>query len=132
MLAPVPMRVGIDLVSVASVRESLAVHAERYLARVYTDAELDDCRSDAGIDVERLAGRFAAKEATIKVLRPDDEPLPWRCIEVRRELSGATEIQLTGHAAELADAAGIVSLALSISHEDTLACAVVVAELREG
>lgn len=123
------LRVGIDLVSVGSVRESLERHGERYAERVYTAQELADCRGERGFDAERLAGRFAAKEAVIKVLRPDDEPLPWQSIAVRRGASGAAELELTGEAAALAQRAGIASLALSISHEGEHACAVVVAEL---
>jgi holo-[acyl-carrier protein] synthase len=126
---PVPLRVGIDLVSVQTVQESISEHAERYLTRIYTDQELSDCRTDTGFDAERLAGRFAAKEAVIKVLRPQDEPVPWQSISVRRGESGAVDLDLSGPAAALAERAGVRELALSISHEGGCACAVVVAQL---
>jgi holo-[acyl-carrier protein] synthase len=116
-------------VSVDSVREAIATHADAYLTRIYTEPELADCRSDRGYDAERLAGRFAAKEATIKILRPDDDPVPWQSISVRRSGSGAVDLDLSGRAAALAARAGIQSLALSISHEAGCACAVVIAEL---
>ena len=64
------------------------------------------------------AARFAAKEATIKVLRPDDVRIDWRSIEVHREDSGACGLRLSDSAAELADAAGISSLAVSLTHEN--------------
>jgi holo-[acyl-carrier protein] synthase len=124
-----PFQVGIDLASVTSVRESLAAHAEFYLERIYTPREIADCRTEQGIDAESLAGRFAAKEATIKVLRPADEPVPWQSIGVVRGPSGAVDLELTGEAATLAARVGITSLAVSISHEHDYACAVVVAEL---
>lgn len=120
-----PLRVGIDLASVTKVRDSLASHGDRYLQRIYTPREIADSRADP----ERLAARFAAKEATIKVLAPGDEPVPWQTIGVVRGPAGAVELELTGHAAALAARAGITSLALSFSHEDDYACAVVVAEL---
>jgi holo-[acyl-carrier protein] synthase len=120
-----PLRVGIDLASVPKVRESLATHGERYLKRIYTPQEIADC----GGDPQRLAARFAAKEATIKVLRPADEPVPWQTIAIVRGPAGAVELELTGQAAALAARVGITSWAVSFSHEDDYACAVVVAEL---
>jgi holo-[acyl-carrier protein] synthase len=122
------LRVGIDLLAVERVRESLAAHADRYLGRVYTEREIADCRTPGGIDPQRLAARFAAKEAAVKVLRPArNAAVPWRCIEVCRHDSGAVDLRLTGEAAALAGAAGLGPLALSITHEDGHAGAVVVA-----
>jgi holo-[acyl-carrier protein] synthase len=127
------IRVGIDLISVASVRASVDTHAEHYLERIYTDAEVADCTSDGVIDARSLAARFAAKEATIKVLRPEhDEAVPWRHIHVRRDPSGATDLELSGHAAELAAGAGLTDLAVSLTHENDLAAAVVVAQEVSG
>ena len=120
-----PLRVGIDLASVAKVRDSLATHGDRYQQRIYTAQEITDCRGDP----ERLAARFAAKEAAIKVLAPADEPVPWQTIAVVRGPAGAVSLQLTAQAAALAARAGITSLTVSFSHEDDYACAVVVAEL---
>jgi holo-[acyl-carrier protein] synthase len=125
-----PLRVGVDLVSVGEVEESVRMHADRYLTRIYTDRELDDCRTSAGIDSARLAARFAAKEAALKVLRPRDVGIPWRAIEVVRDPSGFVELELHGPAAELAAAAGIESLAVSFTHESGFASAIVAAELR--
>ncbi len=122
-------RVGIDLVSVESVRESVREHGARYLKRIYTESELQDCHSPQGIVVERLAARFAAKEATLKVLRPVDEAIPWNTIRVVRRGAGWVEVELSGRAADLATEAGLSDFALSISHEAGYASAVVVAEL---
>ena len=109
-----------DLVCVDDVRESLRVHADRWLARVYTDREVADC----GRDPRRLGARFAAKEATLKVLRPRrDEAIPWRAIEVRRG-----RLELTGAAAERAAAAGLRDFALSLTYAGGHAAAVVIAD----
>jgi holo-[acyl-carrier protein] synthase len=126
----VGVRVGVDLVAVASVREAVDRHADRYLERIFTPQEIADSRSSNGLDVERLAARFAAKEAMLKVLRPHETPVPWQTIRVRRCPGGWVELELDGAAARLATEAGIVELALSLTHEGPLACAVVVAELR--
>ena len=122
---------GIDLTSVTGVQESIDTHGDRYLERVYTDAELAECRTGAGMDAERLAARFAVKEATMKVLRPTEhDAVPWTEIEVRHaDASDAVEVDLTGRAAELAAASGIGELAASLTHEAEFAAAVVVAEM---
>lgn len=125
-----PVRVGIDLVEVDAVREAVRTHRERYLTRIYTEREVADCQTPHGPDHQRLASRFAAKEAALKVLRPDEDAIPWRAIEVRRDGAGWAEIRLTGVAARRAVAAHLGELAVSISHEHGYAAAVVVGELR--
>lgn len=122
-------RVGIDLVAVATVRELLRTHPDRYLRRIYTEREVADCGGADGVAPERLAARFAAKEATRKVLRIADESVPWRDIEVRRAAGGWTELELHGAAAQLAAEASIASFATSLTHEEGFASAVVIAEL---
>src|SRR6476660_8823681 len=78
------IHVGLDLVSVTQVQATLdGPLAARYLARIYTETELGDCRTADGIDPQGLAARFAAKEATLKALAEADG-VPWRDIEVER------------------------------------------------
>ena len=119
------LRVGIDLTSVPEVREAISAHGDRYLTRIYTPEELEDTERDP----RRLAARFAAKEAVLKVLRPSDDPLPWKEIRVRRHHTGWTDLVLSGRAAERARSAGVEEWAVSLSHEGDLACAVVVATI---
>src|SRR3982750_42464 len=122
MMRPMAMRVGVDLASVTGVREAMTAHGDRYLNRVYTPQELLDCAGDPA----RLAGRFAAKEATIKVLRPArDTALPWSDIEVIRQPDGWTELHLAGSAAARAQHEGLATFSVSVSHEGDTACAVV-------
>jgi holo-[acyl-carrier protein] synthase len=126
------LRVGIDLVSIDAVRESISEHGEHYLTRVYSEREVKDCTTPAGLDPERLAARFAAKEAALKVLRPGDVGIPWFTIEVLRNPGGWSELELSGAAAKLAAEAGIDELALSVTHERGFASAVVVANCASG
>jgi holo-[acyl-carrier protein] synthase len=63
----------------------------------------------------------------MKVLRPRDEGIPLRSIEVRRDPDGWVELELSGPAAALANQSGVTELALSIAHEGEFANAVVVA-----
>ena len=121
------VRVGTDLCSLQVVAEAVDAFGDRYLRRIYTDHELEYCQADPALTTQRLAARFAAKEAAVKVLRPAAERPEWRSIEVRRDPGGWCELALTGTAARLADAAEIRSLSVSMSHEGGLATAVVVA-----
>ena len=129
--APVPpnrLQVGIDLVDVAEVAETLSSQlADRYLSRIYTSAEVRDCSPGHLVDPVRLAGRFAAKEAAMKALRVGDRPVSWQEIEVRRAADGAPTLVLHGAAAALADEAGLSQFALSVTHERQYASAIVVA-----
>ena len=125
------IRVGTDLCSVQDVAESIATFGDRYLQRVYTAHELEYCSQDPALSAERLAARFAAKEAAMKVLRPLDVRPDWRTIEVRRDPGGWCELALSGSAARMADEAAITSLSVSLSHEAGLANAVVIATLSD-
>lgn len=117
--------VGIDFIDVDQVRDAVTRHGQRYLDRVYTPREL----AESGRRPERLAARFAAKEAAIKALRPDrDEPLPWREIGVVHDGDGRPSLQLTGAVARLARRRGVGELALSLTHESRQAAAVVLVE----
>jgi holo-[acyl-carrier protein] synthase len=126
-----PIRVGIDLTSAESVRESIAAHGSAYLERVYSPREIEDCTPEATVDPERLAARFAAKEAAFKLLRIGDEAVSWRDVEVLRDPSGWVTLRLTGNAARLAGLAQITDLSVSLTHERGCAAAVVIAEIAE-
>jgi holo-[acyl-carrier protein] synthase len=121
------IRVGADVVAVHQVAESIAHFGSRYLERVYTHHELDSCVGGSPVRAAGLAARFAAKEATIKVLRPVGHQPDWRSVEVRRHSEGWCTMGLSGYAAVLAARAGIAELAVSLTHEGDVAAAVVVA-----
>ncbi|MGH9018117.1 MAG: holo-ACP synthase [Acidimicrobiales bacterium] len=121
------LRVGTDLVPVAEVADSVARFGDRYLGRVYTAHELACCQGPPSVVAAGLAARFAAKEATIKVLRPVDHQPQWRSIEIRRHSTGWCEVHLADTAARLAESQGIGPMAVSMTHEAGMAAAVVVA-----
>ena len=129
MATDVRIRFGSDLAAVASVEAAIADQGERYLRRVYTAGELSDCVGPHGPDAIRLAGRFAVKEATLKVLDASDEGLAFTSIEAIAGPSGTIRVRLHGRALELANAAGMIGLSASVSVDRHLATAVVVAEL---
>ena len=122
------LRVGIDLVEVEDVAGTLrSPLADRYLTRIFTDNEVRDCTRDSEVDPARLAGRFAAKEATMKALGVGDRAVSWQAIEVSRAEDGAPTLVLHGAAAALASEEGLSHFALSVTHERRYASAVVVA-----
>jgi len=131
-VTPSGMRVGLDLVEIAEVAESVERFGDRYVSRIYTDHEITCCKREdrdgpgTTYVMESLAARFAAKEAVLKVLRPVDEQPAWRTIELYRMTGGWCEIRLSGRAAELATEAGLGELSVSLSHEAAVAAAVVV------
>jgi holo-[acyl-carrier protein] synthase len=126
----VNIRFGLDLASVASIEANLASHGDRYLARIYTTSEIEASRRAGAIEPRRLAERFAAKEATLKVLPAADEGLDFRSIELLVDpVTGRLDLVVHGRAAELATVAGITGLSISVTSDDRLAAAVVAAEI---
>ena len=130
MSAPDSLRVGIDLVQVSRIAESVERFGERFLSRVFTEAEIAYATAAPAQSAARLAARFAAKEATIKALRLVDQAVNLRDIEVCRAPSGACDLTLRGRAREAAARAGVGEMALSLCHEGDYATAVVVASVR--
>jgi holo-[acyl-carrier protein] synthase len=123
----VTLLVGVDFQEIDEVRASIENFGDRFVRRIYTDDEIDDCRANAELSAPALASRFAAKEAVFKLLDVGDGPASWREIEVRLE-SGQPVIALRGGAAALAARRGIATMSLSLSQSGRTAAAVVVAE----
>lgn len=120
--------IGLDLVAVERVAESLrGPHRVHYLERIYTDREVDACRGPSGrIEAERLAARFAAKEAAIKALPGAGEEVRLTDIEVVSGDDGQVSLELSGRPAELAREAGFADFAVSLTHEGDIAAASVI------
>ena len=119
------LRVGFDLVQISGIRNSLHQFGAAFEARLFTDSELEYARSGSGQLAERLAARFAAKEATIKALKLGNEGVSWLDIEVVKLPDGDCELALHGRVAELASQLQIQQLALSLSHDGDYAGAFV-------
>jgi holo-[acyl-carrier protein] synthase len=118
--------VGIDLVEVARLARALANHGSRFEARVYTPGELGDCAGRAD-RILALAARFAAKEACLKALGTGwASGIGFRQIEVARDPHGRPSLRLHGEAAARARAIGVARCHVSLSHQPTVAAAVVV------
>jgi holo-[acyl-carrier protein] synthase len=118
--------VGIDIVDVDRFR-IVVERRPRILDRLFTDGE----RRDAHAQPERLAARFAAKEAVLKTLGIGAGVTPWRSIEVTLDAAGAPSVVLHEHASEIAESQGVGHLHLSMTHTDHLAAAFVVGSSKD-
>jgi holo-[acyl-carrier protein] synthase len=108
---------GVDLVEDARIGRMVAEHGGRFVERVFTAGEQADAASGEGWRTERLAARFAAKEAVLKALGTGWRGgIAWTDVEVVKEASGRPGVSLHGEAFEVAARLGISHWHLSLSH----------------
>lgn len=103
---------GVDMIEVARIARALERHGARFEARFFTTQELAYCNGRP----ERLAGRFAVKEAVAKALGTGIGDIRWTEIEVICDGRGKPELALHGRAQTLAKKHGIVQWSISLSH----------------
>jgi holo-[acyl-carrier protein] synthase len=113
---------GFDATDIPRVAAVFDRYGERFLRRIFTDGEIAYCtrRRDP---VPHLAGRFAAKEATMKALGTGhSRGVLWKDIEVVR-VGGPPQLRLHGGAARRAAAMNVRGSLVTITHSETLAMA---------
>ncbi|MET7848638.1 4'-phosphopantetheinyl transferase superfamily protein [Streptomyces avermitilis] len=124
MSGPSPVRVGVDLVSVARISRLLDSSPGRLLADHFTDREREELDRVSNGRLETLSGRIAAKEAVIKVLAPEGEIIRWAEVEILGPAGRAPRAHLSGRAAQLASERHLHAIEISISHEGPWAAAI--------
>lgn len=117
------LRTGIDIIEVNRLRAAIERHGERFLARIFTDAE----RQQLAEDLPSLSARWAAKEAVAKALGTGIGDVSWLEIEVLRGPAGEPQLRLFGEAERLAAKHGIQQWSVSLSHTIEHAVAMAVA-----
>ena len=113
---------GFDATDIPRVRDVFQRYGERFIRRILTDGEIAYCtrRRDP---VPHIAGRFAAKEATMKALGTGhSRGVLWKDIEVVRH-GGPPKLLLHGGAERRAASMGVQSSLLTITHSEALAMA---------
>ncbi len=119
---------GMDLVRVERIARLLETRGEAFLERVFSAGERADCPGPQAA-AQFYAGRFAVKEAVLKVLGCGwGTGVSWQEVEVERGPAGAPRARLHGAAERLADERGIQSLFVTITHDGGMAAAVAVGE----
>lgn len=120
---------GLDVQPFDEVEHSLSQFGDRYLRRIYSEREVVECESNRATMTSGLAIRFAAKEAVLKALAPNDHIPPWRAIEVLYRSKAVPTVELHGEAVLLARQRGVETMHLSVSVGRTFAVAAVVGEV---
>jgi holo-[acyl-carrier protein] synthase len=111
--------IGVDIIEIARIQEAVNNWGERFLRRIYTDAELAAYRHKPS----SLAARFACKEAVMKLLGTGSIGVYWREVETLSHPSGRPLINLYGKAKSKADELSIKEIAVSLSHSKEYAVA---------
>ena len=124
--------IGVDIVEIARIQALVDRYGDRFLRRVYTDAEM--AYAMRGVNrAERLAGRFAVKEAVMKALGTGkSQGILWKDVETLRGRSGKPEVHLHGQAVRWAKFRGGGPVHVSITHDGGKAVAFVILEKAGG
>lgn len=121
-----------DIVDIARIQALLDRYGERFLRRVYTEAE-SAYAMDGANRAERLAGRFAVKEAVMKALGTGkSQGILWRDVETVRGRFGKPEVRLHGQAVKWVKVRGWGAAHVSITHDGGKAVAFVILEKAGG
>lgn len=108
--------IGTDIIECVRIAQMIEKHGEVFLQRVFTQKEILYC-SSRKTATQHYAGRWAAKEAVLKVLGTGwAKGIQWTDVEVVNEVSGAPVIKITGKAADIARDLGIRQIMITISH----------------
>ena len=114
---------GIDLIECERIREIWDRHGDRFLDRLLTAQEARHVQRYKHA-VPSLAGRFAAKEAILKVLGTGWRgKVAWRDMEILNDGNGQPLVSLTGECKRIAEKLGITTILVSITHTDRFAAA---------
>jgi holo-[acyl-carrier protein] synthase len=118
---------GIDLVDFPRIKKMVKTHRDRFLDRVFTDSEQKYADKNKN-RIEKLAGRFAAKEAVLKLLGTGWRgKIKWTDIEVINNSYGQPKVKLYGQVKKIADKMKIKQISISITHTANFAIASAVA-----
>ncbi len=124
----VNIAVGIDIIEVDRVRKVYEHHGERFLRRVFTEREIQQCRGK----MNRFAARFAAKEAISKALGTGIHGVAWREMEIVQLRSGRPTVRLHGKAKLRAEQLGISAFDVSMSDLAHFSIAIAIAAQTDG
>lgn len=118
--------IGVDVVALDRIADLCAQRPAQFAARIFTENEQRHFQPQP--DIARIAARFAVKEAVAKALGTGIGQVGWQDIETTNRPDGAPVVTLHGSAQELAAAKGVKMVHCSISHERSVAVAMIILE----
>lgn len=123
--------IGTDICDPKRIEKALKRFGSKFLERIFTSQEIEEINSLAKNKktfFQKIAGRFAAKEAVAKALGTGiGEKLSFRDFEILRSTNGKPQVKLNTKALKLSQGQGYKNIHLSISHEENLAVAFAIA-----
>lgn len=115
---------GTDIIEIERVQKSIENVGQKFLDKVFTQKEIEYCKSKGKRQYEHFAGRFAGKEAVFKAISKilnDKYDITWKDIEIENDLQGRPKVNL-----KKVDMDKIENIDISISHCKAYAIANVV------
>ncbi len=120
--------IGIDIIEIERIKHSIQKYSERFEQKVFTQREIDYCRSQADPN-KHFAARFSVKEAVLKSLGTGmTGGIAWKDIEVGHQRSGQPVLNLYGKGKKLFDHLKLKTIHISITHDKQYAAAQAIAE----
>src|SRR5436853_7204176 len=120
--------IGIDVIQNERLRDSIERFGDRFVNRIYTEAEQAYCKNSANPAIH-YAARWAAKEAAFKALGTGwAAGVKWKAVEVQRLPSGQPTLHLFGEALARATSMTATRFHISLTHDQLVSCAVVIFE----
>jgi holo-[acyl-carrier protein] synthase len=131
-MSPATPRIGVDVVEIDRLAEQME-RTSAFAERIFTPGERQYCERRRRRRYTHYAARFAAKEAVFKALGTGwSGDLCWTDVEVVPGPLGAPRLRLHGAARRLAETAGVLDAALSLSHSRHVAVAMVLLAVAAG
>lgn len=124
---------GTDICQISRIKETVDKYKTRFLNKTFTEKEIEYAYNHKRSSYDKLAVRFATKEAVSKALGVGinglgwSKGIDWKDVEVQRTLMGELDIVLSGKAKDIANQKGITSWKVSVSHMGDYATSTVIA-----
>lgn len=126
--------IGTDIIEIARVAKAWERKGQRFVCRICSPKEaelfaaMQSDRSCSKAQLERMAARFACKEAVMKALGTGwRHGVAWNEIEILHRPSGQPYVNLLGRTKEISREKGIVEIQVSMSHDNERAVAFAIA-----
>ena len=114
------IKVGVDIIEVERVKQSIEELGEDFAHRVFTDKEIKYCEGKKVNKYQHYAGRFAAKEAAFKAvsgLLSDKYSLSCKNIEITNDSKGRPKLNFISIDRKVEkELKKIIDMDISISH----------------